>query len=70
MFSRALAEASPYFEAVRQRDEEVLFCYEPYDELVIMQLRQFDSRNLASIEREMRKDHEKAEDVANLGKFN
>lgn len=46
---------------------EVLFCYEPYDELVIMQLRQFDSRTLASIEREMRKDREKAEDVAELG---
>ncbi|KAF4518739.1 hypothetical protein B566_EDAN006142 [Ephemera danica] len=66
-FDRALAEASPYFEAVRQRNVEVLFCYEPYDELVLMQLRQFDNHSLSSIEREMRKDRETSEDLKDLG---
>nr|CAD7411549.1 unnamed protein product [Timema cristinae] len=65
--SRALAEASPYYEALRRKDVEVLFCSEPYDELVLMQLRQFDSHNLTSVEKEMRQDKEK-DDLTTLGK--
>nr|CAD7427495.1 unnamed protein product [Timema monikensis] len=66
--SRALAEASPYYEALRRKDVEVLFCSEPYDELVLMQLRQFDSHNLTSVEKEMRQDKEK-DDLTTLGKY-
>jgi HSP90 family molecular chaperone len=66
--SRTLAESSPYFEALKQKDVEVLFCYEPHDELVLMQLRQFDSRNLTSVEKEMRQDKE-PDDLTDLGKF-
>ena len=40
--SRQLAEASPYFEAMKKKDVEVLFCFESYDELVLMQLQQFN----------------------------
>jgi len=50
--SRELAESSPYMEAVRKRNLEVLFCYEPYDELVLMNLAQFNKKNLRSIENE------------------
>lgn len=69
--SRQLAEASPYFEAVRSRDVEVLFCTEPYDELVLAQLRQFGRRSITSVEKEMRRDAEgeaqdEAEDVRAL----
>ncbi|XP_069680371.1 heat shock protein 75 kDa, mitochondrial [Periplaneta americana] len=64
--SRALAESSPYFEALKKKEVEVLFCYEPYDELVLMQLRQFDSRNLTSVEKEMRQDKE-PDDLTDLG---
>jgi TNF receptor-associated protein 1 len=32
--SRQLAESSPYFEALKNKDVEILFCYESYDELV------------------------------------
>ncbi|XP_063233170.1 heat shock protein 75 kDa, mitochondrial [Bacillus rossius redtenbacheri] len=64
--SRELAEASPYFEALKRRDVEVLFCYEPYDELVLMQLRQFDGVPLTSVEKEMRKDKE-PDDLSDLG---
>ncbi|KAF8565208.1 hypothetical protein P879_04084 [Paragonimus westermani] len=50
--SRQLAEASPYLEAARKKspNTEVLFLYEPYDELVLMQLAQYDQKNLRSVE--------------------
>lgn len=51
--SRQIAESSPYFEAMKEKDVEVLFCYEPYDELVLMNLGQFQKKNLKSIENEM-----------------
>ncbi|XP_034111745.1 heat shock protein 75 kDa, mitochondrial [Drosophila albomicans] len=52
--NRVLAEASPYYENLKKRNELVLFCYEPYDELVLMQLGQFKSKKLVSVEKEMR----------------
>jgi len=52
--SRQLAETSPYFESLKKEGTEVLFCYEPYDELVLMQLQQFDKKNVTSVEKEMR----------------
>lgn len=54
--SRELAEASPYFESLKKRDVEVLFCYETYDEVVLMQLREFGNKKLMSVEKEMRQD--------------
>lgn len=63
-----MAESSPYFEALKRRDVEVLFCFEPYDELVLMQLRQFNSHNVTSVEKEMRQDKESS-DLTNLGKL-
>jgi TNF receptor-associated protein 1 len=50
--SRALAESSPYMEALAERDEEVLYLYENYDELVLMNLAQFDKKYLRSVENE------------------
>ncbi|XP_023216809.1 heat shock protein 75 kDa, mitochondrial-like [Centruroides sculpturatus] len=64
--SRQLAENSPYFEAIKKKDIEVLFCYEPYDELVLMQLRQFDRKSVTSVEKEMRREKEDAT-IDNLG---
>ncbi|EDV98046.1 heat shock protein 75 kDa, mitochondrial [Drosophila grimshawi] len=52
--NRVLAESSPYYESLKKRNELVLFCYEPYDELVLMQLGQFKSKKLVSVEKEMR----------------
>ncbi|KAG7162571.1 heat shock protein 75 kDa, mitochondrial-like isoform X2 [Homarus americanus] len=54
--SRELAESSPYFEALKKRNVEVLFCYEPYDEVVLMQLQEFGNRKIISVEKEMRQD--------------
>ncbi|XP_044761878.1 heat shock protein 75 kDa, mitochondrial [Coccinella septempunctata] len=64
--SRALAEASPYYESLKKKQQEVLFCFEPYDELVLMQLQQFKGYKLISVEKDMRDDKE-ASDLTNLG---
>lgn len=53
--SAKLAKTSPYYESLKKDDFEVLFCYEPYDELVLMQLTQFNGHNLVSAEKEMRR---------------
>jgi len=54
--SRHLAETSPYMEAMEKRDIEVLYCFENYDELVLMNLGQFDKKNLKSVENELVED--------------
>ncbi|CAH1282964.1 unnamed protein product [Diabrotica balteata] len=64
--SRTLAENSPYYESLKSRKQEVLFCYEPYDELVLMQLQQFKGNKLVSVEKDMRED-KNANDLTNLG---
>lgn len=68
--SRQLAETSPYFEALKKRDIEVLFLYEPYDELVLMNLGQFDRKNLKSIENELYEDKENTDTVDEKGNLN
>lgn len=44
----------------------MLFCYEPYDELVLMQLQQFKGYKVISVEKDMR-DDKAASDLTNLG---
>lgn len=65
-YSRTLAESSPYYESLNAKHKEVLFCYEPYDELVLMQLQQFQGYKLISVEKDMR-DDKTASDLTNLG---
>lgn len=67
-YSRALAETSPYYESLKNKEQEVLFCYEPYDELVLMQLQQFKGYRLVSVEKDLR-DDKAANDLSSLGKF-
>ncbi|XP_045526488.1 heat shock protein 75 kDa, mitochondrial [Pieris brassicae] len=54
--SRELAQSSPYYESLKKREVEVLFCYEMYDELVLLELKEFNGRNLVSVENDMQKD--------------
>lgn len=68
LYSRSLAEASPYYESLKRKQQEVLFCYEPYDELVLMQLIEFKGYKLVSVEKDMR-DDKAASDLTNLGRF-
>ncbi|KRX57439.1 Heat shock protein 75 kDa, mitochondrial [Trichinella sp. T9] len=48
--NRSLAEASPYYEAVKADNLEILFCYHPADEVTMISLRQFNRFNLVSVE--------------------
>ncbi|NWX19207.1 TRAP1 protein, partial [Aegotheles bennettii] len=59
--TRHLAEHSPYFEAMKKKDMEVLFCYEQFDELTLLHLREFDKKKLISVETDIVVDHYKEE---------
>eukprot|EP00064_Thunnus_orientalis_P011045 superscaffoldBa00001557_g11075 len=59
--NRHLAEHSPYYEAMKQKDMEVLFCYEQFDELTLLHLREFDKKKLISAETDIVVDHYKEE---------
>ncbi|KAM9783462.1 heat shock protein 75 kDa, mitochondrial isoform X1 [Syngnathus typhle] len=59
--NRHLAECSPYFEAMKRKDMEVLFCYEQFDELTLLHLREFDKKKLISVETDIVVDHYKEE---------
>lgn len=64
--NRELAESSPYFEGLKSKNVEVLFCYDPYDELVLSQLQKFAGNEIVSVEKEMRTDTN-ASDLSDLG---
>ncbi|XP_059924432.1 heat shock protein 75 kDa, mitochondrial [Gadus macrocephalus] len=59
--NRHLAEHSPYYEAMKQKDMEVLFCYEQFDELTLLHLKEFDKKKLISVETDIVVDHYKEE---------
>uniref|UniRef100_A0A3Q3WL54 Heat shock protein 75 kDa, mitochondrial n=1 Tax=Mola mola TaxID=94237 RepID=A0A3Q3WL54_MOLML len=59
--NRHLAEHSPYYEAMKQKDMEVLFCYEQFDELTLLHLREFDKKKMISVETDIVVDHFKEE---------
>ncbi|CAK1551705.1 unnamed protein product [Leptosia nina] len=61
--SRELAQSSPYYESLKKQDVEVLFCYEMYDELVLLELKEFGGRNLVSVENDMQKDAAESTDT-------
>lgn len=63
--NRELAESSPYFEGLKSKNIEVLFCYDPYDELALMQLQTYLGKNIVSVEKEMRLDTN-ADNLADL----
>ncbi|XP_008560267.1 heat shock protein 75 kDa, mitochondrial [Microplitis demolitor] len=66
--NRELAEQSPYYESFKKRNYEVIFCYEPYDELVLMQLGQYNSKFLTSVEKDMRQSTEETEKIDSINK--
>ncbi|XP_068146614.1 heat shock protein 75 kDa, mitochondrial [Drosophila tropicalis] len=65
--NRVLAESSPYYESLKKRNELVLFCYEAYDELVLMQLAKFKNKQLVSVEKEMRDESKDTASLSDLG---
>jgi molecular chaperone HtpG len=50
--SRAAVAASPFIEALKKRDLEVLYMVDPIDEYVIQQLKEFDGKKLKNCTKE------------------
>lgn len=50
LISRELAESSPYFEALKSQDVEVLFTYDENDEVVFAALQEFQKKKIISAE--------------------
>ena len=46
--NRAALEAGPYLEGFKARNLEVVFCYEPVDEYVMSNVREFDGKKLTA----------------------
>lgn len=53
--NRELAESSPYFEALKSQEVEVLFTYEESDEVVMAALKEFDKKPIVSAENSLLK---------------
>lgn len=49
--NRAACTVSPYYEALKAKNYEVLFLYDPWDEFVMDHLREFDGKKLVSAEK-------------------
>jgi len=48
--NRKMADSSPYMEALLKSGQEVLYCYEPFDDIVFSQVRGFEGKNFVSVE--------------------
>ena len=51
--NRMQAEASPYLETIKSKGYEVLFMYDPYDEVVLSRMERFKEKTLFSIENDI-----------------
>lgn len=59
IFSRQLAESSPYYEVIKSQNKEVLFLYDPADEVVFLGLGQFGMKQLVPVEKWAQEEAEK-----------
>merc|ERR1711994_899461 len=50
--SKAAVEASPFLEALKKRDLEVLYLVDPVDEYAVQQLREYDGKKLMCVTKE------------------
>jgi len=61
--NRELAESSPYFEALKAQDVEVLFTYDENDEVVMAALKEFNKKEVTSAENFLMKTEDKKKDA-------
>uniref|UniRef100_A0A8R1EJ83 Uncharacterized protein n=1 Tax=Caenorhabditis japonica TaxID=281687 RepID=A0A8R1EJ83_CAEJA len=59
VLGRQLAESSPYYEVIKSKNKEVLFLYDPADEVVFLGLGQFDMKQLVPVEKWAQEEAEK-----------
>ncbi|CAO4372018.1 unnamed protein product [Caenorhabditis nigoni] len=58
--NRHLAESSPYYEVIKSQNKEVLFLYDPADEVVFLGLGQFAMKQLVPVEKWAQEEAEKS----------
>jgi len=66
-FSRALAESSPYIEALKKKNVEVIYCYEQHDEIILYQVKTFKNVKLTLVEKEINTANNQESQTADFG---
>lgn len=61
--SRALAESSPYIEALKKKNIEVIYCYEQHDEIILYQVKTFKNVKLTLVEKEINTANQESQTV-------
>lgn len=67
--SRALAESSPYIEALKKKNVEVIYCYEPHDEIILYQVKTFKNVKLTLVEKEINTANNQDTSTTDYGSF-
>lgn len=65
--SRALAESSPYIEALKKKNVEVIYCYEQHDEIILYQLKTFKNIKLVLVEKEINSANDQKSQITDFG---
>lgn len=65
--SRALAESSPYIEALKKKNVEVIYCYEQHDEIILYQVKTFKNIKLTLVEKEINTANNQEPQAADFG---
>jgi len=66
-YSRALAESSPYIEALKKKNIEVIYCYEQHDEIILYQVKTFKNVKLTLVEKEINAANSQSSQAVDLG---
>lgn len=65
--NRALAESSPYIEALKKKNIEVIYCYEQHDEIILYQVKTFKNVKLTLVEKEINAVNSLSSQAVDLG---
>ncbi|KAL5241689.1 hypothetical protein ACI65C_009099 [Semiaphis heraclei] len=65
--NRALAESSPYIEALKKKNVEVIYCYEQHDEIILYQVKTFKNVKLTLVEKEVNAANNQSSQSVELG---